>query len=170
MEIKHIWRTIIHKTRSNKILGIAGILVTIFLWNTMTIGKGNNEIEFAEEQTEHENRLNTEHRDNRMAINEGERQRNFVREKEVKIDIRGINSKLETINKLNSNSEGKSQLYSLTNIDPDVEKGERQQALVGAAFNVLDNFVDTNSSDTYKGLKSLFQMWNPKSSKVIIIH
>merc|ERR1719414_251448 len=105
-------------------------------------------------------------RDSRISMSDGERLRNLDREKEIKIDIRGIRGKLEKIDNLNSKGNKRSQtLYSLTNIDPDAEKGEKAQAFFGGAFSVLDNFIDTNTSETYKGMKSMLQMWNPKSSK-----
>ena len=161
MEMKHLWRTLIHKSRSNKIYVIAGIFITIFLWNTMTTGK-----EYVKNGAVVKNENKEERTVSKKSVNEG-RPRDLEHEEKVRIDIRGINSKLETINKLNSNSKNKAQLYSLTNIDPDIEKGERAQALVGEAFHVLDNFINTNNSETYKGMKSMFQMWNPKSSKAI---
>ena len=88
------------------------------------------------------------------------------------LDIRGINNKLQSLKQVNVNANpilSIPEKYSATKNDPDVRKGERAQALVGQAFNVLDNFIDANTSETYKGMKSMFSMWNPKSSKVIII-
>ena len=160
MEIKLLGRSLLHRTKSNKITVIAGIFVTVFLWQTMTTGKDISEDAFDENPE-----LKQENSKSRFSLTEV-RHRELEREKEVKIDIRGINSKLEKINKINSATKDTSQLYSLTNIDPDIEKGEKAQALVGHAFDMLDNFIDTNSSTTYKGMKAMFSMWNPKSSKV----
>ena len=167
MEVKQLWRTILHRMKSNKITFTACIFVTLFLWHVMTTGNPN--IKNASEYT-------SEHIDDDQSnirieqLIDNNKHRDLKREEDVKIDIRGLNKKLDTITKINANPHVKSQIYSLTNIDPDVAKGETAQVLMGGAFHVLDNFIDTNASETYKGMKSMFSMWNPKTSKVIICY
>ena len=164
MEFAQIWRIFVHRVKSNKISFTSALIITVFLWHTMTAENpasqniSTEDLEIAEEESASKSAF----------LDREERFRDVEREEAVKIDIRGINSKLENINKMNSNLNGNSQLYSLTNIDPDISKGEKTQAFLGQAFNVLDNFIDTNSSATYKGMKSMLTMWNPKTSKVNI--
>ena len=164
MEFAQIWRIFVHRVKSNKISFTSALLITVFLWHTMTAENpasqniSTEDLEITEEESASKSAF----------LDREERFRDVEREETVKIDIRGINSKLENINKMNSNLNGNSQLYSLTNIDPDISKGEKTQAFLGQAFNVLDNFIDTNSSATYKGMKSMLTMWNPKTSKVNI--
>ena len=158
-----MWRTAFHRMKTNKITFTACIFVTFTLGHIMMTGNHLNakDDKFPEtiKQSDDDKQSDTSNKRNH---------RDLVREEDVKIDIREINSKLDSINKINAHSQNvQSQMYSLTNIDPDVERGERAQALMGEAFHVLDNFIDTNTSETYKGMKSMFSMWNPKSSKVI---
>ena len=167
MELKQFWRVFLHRARSNKIALIVCLFVTVLLWHTMTFEASANSQTVDQSLSESDYKEEKEIRDSRITMNDGERQRNLDREETVKIDIRGIRGKLEKIDRLNSNSDKRSQtLYSLTNIDPDAMQGEKAQALLGGALSVLDNFIDANTSETYKGMKSMVQMWNPKSSKV----
>ena len=167
MDSKHFYRSLLHRARTNKLALVVGLFVTVFLWHTMTLDTSENAHINEDSSVQSDLTQDVETRDSRITMREGERLRNLDREKEVKIDIRGIRGKLEKIDNLNSKGNKRSQtLYSLTNIDPDAEKGETAQALLGGAFSVLDNFIDTKTSETYKGMKSMLQMWNPKSSKV----
>ena len=167
MELKQFWRVFLHRARSNKIALIVCLFVTVLLWHTMTFEASANSQTIDQSLSESDYKEEKEIRDSRITMNDGERQRNLDREETVKIDIRGIRGKLEKIDRLNSHSDKRSQtLYSLTNIDPDAMQGEKAQALLGGALSVLDNFIDANNSETYKGMKSMVQMWNPKSSKV----
>merc|ERR1719414_1344181 len=85
-----------------------------------------------ESTVQSDNVQDKEIRDSRITLNDGERLRNVEREKEVKIDIRGIRGKLEKIDRLNSKRDKRPQtLYSLTNIDPDAVQGEKAQAFLG---------------------------------------
>ena len=167
MELKQFWRLFLHRARTNKLALVVGLFITTFIWHSMTLDTSESIQNINESTFQSDNVQDKEIRDSRITLNDGERLRNVEREKEVKIDIRGIRGKLEKIDRLNSKGDKRSQtLYSLTNIDPDAEKGEKAQAFFGGAFSVLDNFIDTNTSETYKGMKSMLQMWNPKSSKV----
>ena len=167
MDLKQFWRLFLHRARTNKLALVGGLFVTVFLWHSMILDASENNDSIKESLLQSDHTEDEEIRDSRITMSEGERLRNLDREKEIKIDIRGIRGKLEKIDNLNSKGNKRSQtLYSLTNIDPDAAKGETAQALLGGAFSVLDNFIDTNTSETYKGMKSMLQMWNPKSSKV----
>lgn len=166
MDLKQFWRLFLHRARTNKLALVGGLFVTVFLWHSMILDASENNDSIKESLLQSDHTEDEEIRDSRITMSEGERLRNLDREKEIKIDIRGIRGKLEKIDNLNSKGNKRSQtLYSLTNIDPDAAKGETAQALLGGAFSVLDNFIDTNTSETYKGMKSMLQMWNPKSSK-----
>ena len=167
MDLKQFWRLFLHRVRTNKLALVVSLFVTAFLWHSMILDTSENTQSIKESLIQSDHMEDEEIRDSRITMSEGERLRNLDREKEIKIDIRGIRGKLEKIDNLNSKGNKRSQtLYSLTNIDPDAGKGETAQALLGGAFSVLDNFIDTNTSETYKGMKSMLQMWNPKSSKV----
>ena len=164
MDIKQCWRASLHRIRTNKVTVASCVLVTFFLWHGMTTVTQNvdSSIHLSEYNDENSNSLGISNNKKRNA-----NLSNF----DV-LDIRGINSRLQSLKQVNVNVNpilSIPEKYSATKNDPDVKKGERAQALVGQAFNVLDNFIDSNTSETYKGMKSMFSMWNPKSSKVIII-
>ena len=164
MDLKQCWRISIHRLKTNKVTVAACALVTFFLWHGMTATVTQDA------DSSVPTSIYNDEDSNRVGINHKKRNENLS-DFDV-LDIRGINSKLQSLKQVNVNANpilSIPEKYSATKNDRDVRKGERAQALVGQAFNVLDNFIDANTSETYKGMKSMFSMWNPKSSKVIII-
>ena len=178
MDVKHFLRICVHRIKSNKIAFVSCFFVTLFLWHGMSSMKHN--VQDVESYVSSFDISNHQHSHNDGAHNSHEHAENNYEGDNTNgetgeeiIDIREINSKLKSIEEQDSpgseiyspskkhhrNSNGKSD-------DMEIARGESAQALVGQAFNVLDNFIDSNSSATYKGFKSMFSMWNPKSSKV----
>ena len=138
MEIKQFWRLFLHRARTNKLALVVGLFITAFIWHSMTLGTSESIQNINESKIQSDNVQDEEIRDSRITLNDGERLRNVEREKEVKIDIRGIRGKLEKIDRLNSKGDKRSQtLYSLTNIDPDAEKGEKAQAFFWWGFQCV---------------------------------
>ena len=178
MDVKHFLRICVHRIRSNKIAFVSCFFVTLFLWHGMSSMKHNvqhvenyiSSFDISNHEHIHEDGAHNSHKHTEKNY-EGD-ETNSEASREI-IDIREINSKLKSIKEQDSPG---SEIYSPSkkhqkksngkSDDMDIARGERAQALVGQAFNVLDNFIDTNSSATYKGFKSMFSMWNPQSSKV----
>ena len=88
MEFAQIWRIFLHRIKSNKISFTSALLITVFLWHTMTAENpasqniSKEDLEITEEESASKSAF----------LDREERFRDVEREETVKIDIRGINS------------------------------------------------------------------------------